>query len=483
MKFVIKLFSEITIKSKPVRKRMVVQLRRNIKEVLQVSGVPASVQGQWDAVEVDIKDDSQEHLAVDALCRVPGVARVLTVKDYSFETFDDILDIARETYAEQIKDKTFCVRVKRTGQHEFRSIDVERYVGGGLLKQTEAKGVKLKDPDVEVKMEIRKKRLLTISAINNGMGGYPIGCQGAVMSLISGGFDSNVASYLMIRRGLMTHYCFFNLGGTAHEVGVKQVAHYIWKTYGASQGVKFVTIPFEDVVGEILKQVDNSQMGVILKRMMLRAASEMAKQLKIESLVTGEAIAQVSSQTLRNLSVIDSVTDTLVLRPLVAMDKTDIVDLSRKIGTYDFAATMPEFCGVISVKPTTHAKIDKVEAEEAKFDFAVLEAAIANARIEKIQNVLASSEGIADVELVAIPNSDDVIIDIRSDVEREAKPLSLTNNEVRCIPFFELSQHKDDFKNERNYLLYCDKGTMSQMHAQQLKQQGFENIKVFKPTA
>lgn len=482
MKFVIKLFPEITIKSKPVRKRMVVQLRRNIKEVLSGAAIDASVQGQWDAVEVNIKDDSQEQQTVHALCRIPGIARILTVKEHSFESFDDILDVARKTYGEQIKDKTFCVRVKRSGQHEFRSIDVERYVGGGLLKQTEAKGVQLKNPDVEIKMEIRKKRLLTISAINDGIGGFPLGCQGSVMSLISGGFDSNVASYLMIRRGMMTHYCFFNLGGTTHEVGVKQVAHYIWQSYGSGMGVKFVTIPFEDVVGEILKSVDNSQMGVILKRMMLRAASQVAENLGIEALVTGEAIAQVSSQTLRNLTVIDSVTDTLVLRPLVAMDKPDIIDLSRKIGTYEYAANMPEFCGVISVKPTTHAKPEKIEAEEARFDFSVLEKAIENTRIEKIQNVLASSEGIADIELVEIPTANDVIIDIRSDIEREASPLSLTNNEIRHIPFFELSQHKDDFKSEKNYLLYCDKGTMSQMHAQQLKQQGFENIKVFKPS-
>lgn len=483
MKFVIKLFPEITIKSKPVRKRMVVQLRRNIKDVLKDAGIEAAIQGQWDAIEINIKDGTQEQQTLHYLRRIPGIARVLTVKEHSFQTFDDILDIAKNTYGELIARKSFCVRVKRSGQHEFRSIDVERYVGGGLLKQTEAESVKLKNPDVEVKMEIRKQRLLTISAINDGIGGFPLGCQGSVMSLISGGFDSNVASYLMIRRGLMTHYCFFNLGGTAHEVGVKQVAHYIWQNYGSGLGVKFVTIPFEGVVAEILQRVDNSQMGVILKRMMLRAASRMADQLGIEALVTGEAIAQVSSQTLRNLSVIDSVTDTLVMRPLVAMDKPDIINISREIGTYEYAASMPEFCGVISKKPTTHAKPEKIEHEEGRFNFDVLEQAIQNTRVEKIQNVLSSSEGIAEVELVSIPSTDDIIIDIRSAAEQENNPLSLTNNEVRHIPFFELGQHKEDFKNEKNYLLYCDKGTMSQMHTQQLKQQGFDNIKVFKPKA
>jgi thiamine biosynthesis protein ThiI len=119
---------------------------------------------------------------------------------------------------------------------------------------------------------------------------------------MSGGFDSTVAAYQIMRRGLMAHFCFFNLGGRAHELGVMEVAHFIWKKYGSSQRVLFVSVPFEEVVGEILGKVDNSHMGVVLKRMMLRAASQIADRLHIDALVTGEAISQVSSQTLPNLS-------------------------------------------------------------------------------------------------------------------------------------------------------------------------------------
>ncbi|NON23248.1 tRNA 4-thiouridine(8) synthase ThiI, partial [Klebsiella pneumoniae] len=117
---------------------------------------------------------------------------------------------------------------------------------------------------------------------------------------------STVAAYQMMRRGLMTHFCFFNLGGRAHELGVMEVAHYLWKKFGSSQRVLFISVPFEEVVGEILNKVDNSYMGVTLKRMMLRGAAHMADRLQIDALVTGEAISQVSSQTLPNLSIIDS---------------------------------------------------------------------------------------------------------------------------------------------------------------------------------
>lgn len=130
-----------------------------------------------------------------------------------------------------------------------------------------------------------------------------------------------------------------------------EVAHYLWKKYGSSHRVLFISVPFEEVVGEILQKVDNSQMGVVLKRMMLRASTEIAERLHIDALVTGEAISQVSSQTLPNLSVIDSATDMLVLRPLIASHKQDIIDTAFQIGTAEFAKNMPEYCGVISRTP------------------------------------------------------------------------------------------------------------------------------------
>lgn len=483
MKFVIKLFAEITIKSKPVRKRFIVQLRRNIKDTLKHYDIDAHVQGQWDSIEIITQDDSIEMQARHLLQRIPGIAKIQVVKEHNFETIDDIYQVAKETYADAIKGKSFCVRVKRSGNHDFKSTDVEQYVGGGLMQNCEAKKVELRNPEYTVRMEIRKQRLHTVTSIDNGLGGFPMGCQDGVLSLVSGGFDSNVASYLMMKRGLQTHYLFFNLGGSAHEIGVKQVAHYLWESYAVSHGVKFVTVPFEGVVSEILEKVENSQMGVILKRMMLRAATKVAKELNLEALVTGESVAQVSSQTLRNLTVIDAVTDTLVLRPLISMDKPDIIDISRKIGVYDFAATMPEYCGVISVKPTTRAKFEKIEHEETRFDFSVLENAIENKRIERIQNVLASSQGVTDIDLIQVPASSDVILDIRHPQETENAPLHLTNNSVIEMPFYQLLSKMDELPKDKALLLYCAKGTMSQLHAEQLKQNGFDKVKVFKPSA
>ena len=447
MKFVVKLFPEITIKSKSVRKQMTKILLANLRTRLRKHGLSGDVQNRWDSLSIDMNsvDERSHRHMIDILSHTPGIGYALEIEEYTFETLDDAYQRVRDAYAPLLKGKTFCVRVKRAGQHEFTSHQAEIYMGGGLLKETEASGVSLKHPDVVVNAEIRNDKVQVVKQRIDGLGGYPLGSQGEVLSLISGGYDSTVASYLMTRRGLKTHYCFFNLGGSAHEIGVKQVAHYLWQRYGESHRVKFITVPFEEVVAEILKNVDTGQMGVVLKRMMLRAASHAASRMDLPALVTGEAVAQVASQTISNLAVIDRVSDHMVLRPLAAMDKLDIIALSRRIGTEAFAANMPEYCGVISINPTTVGDIAKVEAAEANFDMAVLEQALARASYQRIDEVLENLDsGIDEVVLVKTPAMQDVIIDIRHPDEADAAPLELPNNQVLQIPFFELESRLGD---------------------------------------
>lgn len=374
------------------------------------------------------------------------------------------------------------LRVKRSGKHDFSSHDVERQVGGGLLHQSEAAGVKLKNPDITVRLEIRQQDLYVIQSTTAGLGGFPLGTQDSVISLISGGFDSTVSSYLTMKRGLRTHFLFFNLGYRAQEVGVKEVAFYLWNKFSGSHRVRFITVPFEDVVGEILSNVHNSQMGVVLKRMMLRAGTQIAEEMEVQALVTGESVAQVSSQTLTNLSVIDSVTNTLVLRPLVTFDKNDIIDIARKIGTEEFAANMPEYCGVISKKPTTRAKEERVVNEECKFDMAVLESAIANRRVQTIDEVMDDDTPLAEVEVFSMPQPGAIILDIRHPDEVDVRPLKLANSQIEEIPFFALQNSFKDLSAETRYLLYCDKGVMSRLHAELLVDQGFESVAVYRPS-
>jgi thiamine biosynthesis protein ThiI len=484
MKLIVKVFPEITIKSPPVRKRFIRQLARNIRLVVRDLDPELAVTGVWDNLEIETRVEDPKVLRelTERLCCTPGIAHFLQVDEYPLGDLDDIVAKCKAHFGDQLPGKIFSVRVKRAGKHSFTSMDVERHVGSQLRQQCGAAGIDLKKPEVVVRIEIRDKRLFVIHGQHDGMGGYPLGALEQTLVLMSGGFDSTVAAYQMMRRGLMTHFCFFNLGGRAHELGVMEVAHYLWKKYGSSHRVLFISVPFEEVVGEILGKIDNSHMGVILKRMMLRAATHFAEQLEINALVTGEAISQVSSQTLPNLSAIDRATDMLVLRPLLASHKQDIIDQAVEIGTADFAKHMPEYCGVISVNPTTNAKLPRVVHEEARFDMAVLQRALERARLVSIDNVIDELGQDIHVEEVAQATPGQVVIDIRHPDAQEDQPLELEGIEVQALPFYALNNRFKELDITRQYLLYCDKGVMSRLHAHHLLSEGHANVRVYRPS-
>ena len=483
MKFIVKFYPEITIKSKSVRKRFCKLLQQNIRNVLRRFDETSTVYLDWDKIEVTSKDTSDKNRArlIDTLQCIPGIGQFLEVTEHEFTDVHNIYETVAPIVAASIEGKTFCVRVKRSGKHDFTSNDVERYVGGGLNQNYPSNGVKLVKPDHTVKLEVRDDKLYVISNRYWGTGGFPLPAQEDVLSLMSGGFDSGVSSYMMIKKGARTHFCFFNLGGAAHEIGVKQVSYYLWDRFSASHKVKFITVPFEGVVGEILEKVENGQMGVVLKRMMMRAAERVAKRMKVQALVTGEALGQVSSQTLTNLSIIDKSVDMLIMRPLVAFDKQDIIDISAKIGTKQFAEVMPEYCGVISKKPTVKAVMSKIEAEEANFDFALLEQALEDSVMIDIRDIAKETEeSVTEVETVNDFDSNDILLDIRSPDEEDTSPLVVDGIEVIHMPFYRLATKFGDLDQSKNYLFYCDRGVMSKLQALFLIDQGFKNIKVYR---
>ncbi|TDQ59059.1 [ThiS-adenylate] sulfurtransferase [Mesocricetibacter intestinalis] len=480
MKFVIKLFPEIMIKSESVRKRFIKILTGNIRNILNKYDDSVAVVRHWDYIEVRSKNEENRPHLIELLERIPGIHHFLEVEEHPFADLHDIFTQTLALVGNSLENKTFCVRVKRKGKHPFSSLDIERYVGGGLNQHIASARVKLTNPEVTVRIDIENEHMMLVKARHEGSGGYPIGTQEDVLSLISGGFDSGVSSYMLIRRGSRVHYCFFNLGGAAHEIGVKQMAYHIWNRYSGSHKVRFVAINFEGVVGEILEKVDNGQMGVILKRMMVRAASRIAERFGIQAIVTGEALGQVSSQTLTNLRLIDEAAGALVLRPLITHDKEQIIAMAKHIGTDDIAKSMPEFCGVISKNPTVKAVREKILQEEEKFDFDILETAVQNAQYLDIRQIAEQTEKeVVEVDSVSVLSANDVILDIRSPEEQEEAPLEMQEQAIIHMPFYKLSTQFASLDQGKNYLLYCERGVMSKLQALYLKESGFNNVKVF----
>ncbi len=482
MKFLLRPAPEVTIKSKPVRRRHMRLLRQNIRKLLRSLNPAISVEGTWDRVTVTGPDEpGQEAAILDLLQRTPGLSVIQRVATFQLTTLVDLVERVRAAFKVELSGRTFAVRVRRHGEHEFRSLDVARRVGQDLLANTGAVGVNLDGPEVIVRIEVAGEQVSVVQRRYPGLGGYPLGSVDSVMTLVSGGYDSTVAAYQMLRRGVRSHYLFFNLGGMAHETGVRQVVHYLWQRYGASHSARFISVPFDGVVAEIMRSVNHRHWGVVLKRQMLRAASEIAALNNTDSLVTGDAVAQVSSQTLANLAVIDQASEVMVLRPLIAMDKESIIDLARTIGTEPFARTMPEYCGVISDRPVTRANRHRIEKDETGLNPSVLRQAIEDRRECPVSELMASTVTPEEVELVRTPAVDDVIIDVRHPVDGERAPLKLTGNQVLCIPFYELGQAVVSLPKGRQYLLYCDRGTISRLHAGHLRAGGHDNIKVYAP--
>ncbi|TVP88071.1 MAG: tRNA 4-thiouridine(8) synthase ThiI [Pseudomonadaceae bacterium] len=480
MKLLIKFFAEITIKTTPVRKRFVKQLKVNLRGLLAEIDPALRVHGSWDSLQIEGVGADNLAATLDCLQRTPGISQIQEVHEYPLTDLPALADLCVQHLGAQLAGKVFAVRCKRIGQHAFSSPEVASYLGRELSERCGAAGISLSAPEVRAEVEIRHDRVLLIQARHAGMGGFPLGTMEPVLSLMSGGFDSTVASYQLLQRGLLPHFIFFNMGGRAHEIGVRQIAHHLWRQYAGSHRLRFISVPFEEVVGELIRNVDDSQMGVVLKRMMLRAADRVAHQLGYQALVTGEAIAQVASQTLPNLAVIDRAVERLVLRPLITTSKQAIITQARHIGVETMCSSIPEYCGVISVSPaiyTTHTRVAEVEAQ---FDFNVLERAIEHARYTDCNLLDQPLEGIDELQLVSAAQPGQIVIDIRAPDQRELSPLQLDDVAIINIPFYELKAAFAQLDPARVYLLYCDKGLMSQMHAQHLLDAGFGHVRVLR---
>ena len=483
MKFIIRLFPEISIKSKPVRNRLIRQVRQNLVNVCKHHGISVNAYAQWDKVVAIFDETITKDRAITELSRIPGIHSFMEVNEYPFTTLDSLFDEIKDVVGPSIENKTFAVRVKRKGQHEFNSQMAERVIGGKFKASFPNKGVCLDNPEVLIHIEIENQTAYLSGEKHLGIGGYPVGSQGEVFSLISGGFDSGVSTYDVLHRGCRVNYLFFNMGGTAHEIGVKQESYFLWDRFASSHRVRFVTIPFEPIVGQILERTHHGVRGVILKRMMMRVGSLVAKKFDAEALVTGESLGQVSSQTLRNLTHIDNVCDVLLLRPLVTADKQDIIDKSREIGTIGFAESMPEYCGVISDHPNVCPSASFVEEEEAKMDSDLVQKAFESMKVVDINDIPKDTTKLkTEVETGSELLSNEVVLDVRAPDDVEKAPLTVEGHEVITMPFYKTASDFHTLDQIKTYALYCDQGVMSLMQAKQLKEKGYHNVKVYRPS-
>lgn len=483
MKYIIKVSPEIIIKSRFVRKKTINLLTKNIKVFLQKYDQAFDIFSLWDKIELELFDnidEKQENEIIEILSNIPWIHSFKSIKEWDFLNLDDLFEKIKTRFLKDLEWKTFAVRVKRIWTHNFNSVEAERYLWALFLKNTKDLKVNLDNPKIKIEIEINNDKFYISLNKYNWLSWYPVWFQWKVLSLISWWFDSWVSTYLTMKRWCQVDFLFFNFWSEAHEAWVKQVSYFLWNKFWKNYPSKIIIVNFEKIIKELLTKIDHKYRAIILKRLMINGANYIAKN-KYKALVKWDSLWQVSSQTLDNMSTINLISEMLILRPLITYDKQEIIDISKKIWTFNFASNMPEYCWVVSDKPATKSDENKILDEEKKLDEKIIKESFEDIKIENISEVLSEKlKNKNNIEIIYLPWKDDIIVDIREEEKIKSSPLKIQNTKIIKIPFYDINSKFIDLDQSKNYLFYCDKWVLSELHALYLKEKGFHNVKILR---
>ncbi|PBB06692.1 MULTISPECIES: tRNA uracil 4-sulfurtransferase ThiI [Salimicrobium] len=290
--------------------------------------------------------------------------------------------------------RTFKISAKRADKSfPLTSDDLNPALGGHILKNTEGLSVDVHHPDVELKVEIRHEGAYVTSKDYPGAGGFPVGTTGKAMIMLSGGIDSPVAGYLTMKRGVEIEAVHFHSPPYTNERAKQKVLDIAQELSRYGKRIKVHIVPFTAIQQKIHKDIPDSYGMTITRRMMLKITEKIARQQGALAITTGESLGQVASQTMESMNTINEVTDYPVIRPLVTMDKLEIINIAEKIDTYDISIRPYEDCCTIFVpkEPKTKPNREKTVAIEQSVDFSgYIEEAVGN--IETI-HINGKSEG------------------------------------------------------------------------------------------
>jgi thiamine biosynthesis protein ThiI len=457
---------DISIKAAKTKQRFVRLLADNVVDALRAAGIEHRVRRDWGRMYVE----AESPLLFDILPRVFGVQSVSPVERRKWSQLKDIVAAGHEIFREEVAGKTFAVRGRRGGNTRvipFDSMKVERELGTALLPY--ATGVDLGDPETEACVEVHPGEAYFFSRTIPARGGLPVGVQGHALSLVSGGFDSAVASWQLLRRGVSLDYLFFNLGGSEHRDGVLRVMKVISDLWSYGSRPVLHEVDFQPLVHDIQSRTSHKYWQILLKRQMLRSATLVARDLGVQALITGDSVGQVSSQTLQNIAVVSRATHLPVLRPLVGSNKDEIVEMARAIGTYASSATVEEYCGLAGRRPATSAAFSTVANQEALLDAELLERLTADRISYDLRALDLEATRRTDLEVEEIPPGA-VLVDLRPRAAFDAWHPA----EALHLEFTQALKAYRSFDRSQTYLLYCEIGFKSAHLAELMRDQGFE---------
>lgn len=285
---------------------------------------------------------------------------------------EEIKQAALDVLQEEKQGTTFKVEVRRADKSfPISSQEMNQKLGAHLLKNTEGYTVDVHHPDTLIKVEIRVEATYITSSVMKGPGGLPVKTAGKTLLMLSGGIDSPVAGYLAMKRGVEIEAIHFESPPFTSSRAKQKVFDLARELTHYGHRVNIHVVPFTALQQAIFKEIPEEYAMTVMRRMMMRISEKVCQKEDILSITTGESLGQVASQTMESMNTINEVTNYPVLRPLVAMDKDDIVHISKDIGTYDISIRPYEDCCTIFVpkSPKTKPKRDKVNELEKNMDY------------------------------------------------------------------------------------------------------------------
>ena len=300
---------------------------------------------------------------------ISGICPVVVLEDQGFEQLcADVVSYIGKAYPQ--RDRTFKVAARRARKnYPMDSMEINREIGGVLLDAFPEMKVDVHDPDILLNIEIREKIYL-YSAIIPGPGGMPVGTGGKGMLLLSGGIDSPVAGYMIAKRGVKIDAVYFHAPPYTSERAKQKVVDLARQVSAYAGPVYLHIINFTDIQLAIYEKCPHDELTIIMRRYMMRIAEKLAKDTECLGLITGESIGQVASQTMHALAVTNEVCELPVYRPLIGMDKQEIVEISEKIGTYETSILPYEDCCTIFVAkhPVTKPNLGVIKKHERNLE-------------------------------------------------------------------------------------------------------------------
>lgn len=460
----LRLSGELGTKSTRTRRRFLNQLLDNVRRALAQAGVRGRAHHTWSRLWVETPDPER---AEDALRRVFGVRALSRGVQVPFDTSEDLTERLAGLARERVRGHTFAVRTRRLAGGSINAHDLDVSLGAALLG--DSAGVNLDHPEVTVQVLAGTGRAFLSLDQLGGPSGLPLGTGGRALALLSGGFDSPVAAWHVLRRGVELDLVHFDLGAGSSTAALV-VARTLMERWAPGFGVRVHVVDFQDLVDGLREQVPAKVRQILLKRAMYRAAGALARRLGLDALVTGEALAQVSTQTLRSLAVCEQAAGGVpVLRPLIGLDKPDIIELARRVGTHDASATVQELCGIADgEKVVTWPSVERAEAAEAELGAlgggTWVEARLGARRVIELAE-WTPPETPSDLELDEVPDGA-LLVDVREPFEGP----SVGDLQLPGSVALELLDRLD---RESAYVLVCPHGQRSRALAAQLRGRGY----------